>query len=126
MSNPVSGKRACGVRQWQHHSSTCFHQLKYKEKEISDNLGSHNCGQEDTILSPRGPRHPRTFFAAFRVTFLMQRVYFKPITWCISLYYMITYFTVWRHFFRIMGCLFTTCISLTGKLTAIELSAWPL
>ena len=93
--------------------------------ELLDDQDEEDCDRTPND-APRGPRHPRTFFAAFRVTFLMQRVYFKPITWCISLYYMITYFTVWRHFFRIMGCLFTTCISLTGKLTAIELSAWPL
>ena len=34
------------------------------------------------------------FFAAFRVTFLMQRVCFKPITWYIEMHHVRTFFSV--------------------------------
>ena len=41
---------------------------------------------------------PTTFFAVFRVTFLMPRVRFKPITWYIEMHHERKFF-VWRHDF---------------------------
>ena len=44
---------------------------------------------------------PTNFFAAFRVTFLMPRVCFKPITWCFEMHHVRT-FSVWRHDFFVL------------------------
>ena len=44
------------------------------------------------ITLPSRPRHPRIFFAAFRVTFLMPRVCFKSITWYIKMHHVKTFF----------------------------------
>ena len=42
------------------------------------------------------------FFAAFRVTFLMPRVSFKPMTWYIEMHHVRTFFPVWRHGFFVL------------------------
>ena len=47
--------------------------------------------QNSTTL-PSRQRHPRIFFAAFRVTYLMPRVCFKSITWYIQMHHVRTFF----------------------------------
>ena len=48
------------------------------------------------------PRHPRIIFAAFRATFLMPRICFKPSMWYIEMHYVKTFF------FSVLSCLFRT------------------
>ena len=59
------------------------------------------------ITLPSRPRHPQIFVAAFRRTFLMQRVCSKPITWCISMHHMRASFLI-GVMTLFMWCSFTT------------------
>ena len=52
------------------------------------------------------------FFAAFRVTFLMMRVCFKPIMWYIEMHYVSTFFSVWRHGFFLLRDVHSQCVYL--------------
>ena len=75
-------------------------------------VGIRNAKQSYHLTTlPNRPRQPRNFFAVFRVTFLMARVCFKPITWYIEMHHVRTiFFCVVLRLFRITLCPFTTCL----------------
>ena len=56
----------------------------------------------DQILLFPVDRDTHEFFAAFRVTFLMPRVCFKPITWYFEMHHVRAFFSVWRHGFFVL------------------------
>ena len=62
----------------------------------------NNQGTARVILFFPVDRDTHKFFAAFRVTFLMQRVCFKPITWYIEMHHVRTCFSVWHHGFFVL------------------------
>ena len=72
-----------------------------------------HCSAIDTTL-PSRQQHPLIFLAYFKVTFLMPRVCFKPVTW-------------WGHFSCVTSWLLhtrrwwtlTTCLSSRGRLIAL-------
>ena len=56
---------------------------------------------------------------------------FKPITWCIEMHHVRTFFSVWRHGLFVLRDVHSQRVylqeeSLPCFLSAIELSAWPL
>ena len=73
-----------------------YHSLVLENKTLYDWMIAGI--KHPNITLPSKPRHIR-FFPAFRVTFSMQRVCFKSITWYTEMHHVRTFFSVWRRNF---------------------------